>query len=104
MLELLGDRYPERYLVLLQNDSEARPTGGFIGSFMIVDINDGYITKMDFHDVYEFDGQLSEDIPAPEDIAKISKNWRLRDSNYSPISPYPPRKPPGSCRKRRVPA
>ncbi len=84
LLDLLGDRYPQRYLVLLQNDSEARPTGGFIGSFIIVDINDGYITKMEFHDVYDYDGQLKEDIPAPEDIAKISKNWRLRDSNYSP--------------------
>lgn len=84
LLELLGDRYPHRYLILLQNDSEARPTGGFIGSIMIVDINDGYITKMEFHDVYEFDGQLDEPIAAPEDIARISANWRLRDANYSP--------------------
>ena len=85
VLELLGDRYPHRYLVLLQNDTEARPTGGFIGSFMIIDINDGYITKMEFHDVYDFDGQLQEDIPAPEeDIARVSSSWRLRDSNYSP--------------------
>jgi hypothetical protein len=84
VLELLGDRYPHRYLVLLQNDSEARPTGGFIGSVMIVDINDGYITKMEFHDVYDYDGQLQEAIPAPEDIAAVSDNWRLRDANYSP--------------------
>jgi len=84
ILELLGDRYPHRYLILLQNDAEARPTGGFIGSFMIVDINDGYITKMEFNDVYDYDGQLTEDIPAPEDIAKISSSWRMRDSNYSP--------------------
>lgn len=84
ILHLLGDRYPHRYLILLQNDTEARPTGGFIGSYILVDINDGYITKMDFRDVYETDGQLQEEIPAPEDIAKITKNWRMRDSNYSP--------------------
>jgi hypothetical protein len=84
VLALLGDRYPHTYLVLLQNDTEARPTGGFIGSYMLVDMNDGYITKMEFHDVYDADGQLKEEIPAPEEIAKISKNWRLRDSNYSP--------------------
>lgn len=83
-LKLLGDRYPHRYLVLLQNDAESRPTGGFIGSYMIVDLNDGVITKTEFHDVYETDGQLKEDIPAPEDIAKITKTWRMRDSNYSP--------------------
>lgn len=84
ILELLGDRYPHRYLILLQNDTEARPTGGFIGSLMILDINDGLVTKADFHDVYKFDGQLHQDIEAPEEIAQITDNWRLRDSNYSP--------------------
>ncbi|MBU0668141.1 DUF4012 domain-containing protein [Patescibacteria group bacterium] len=83
-LDLLGDRYPHRYLVLLQNDTEARPTGGFIGSYVIADLNDGYITKMDFHDVYELDGQLQEYIEPPADIAMVAENWRMRDSNYSP--------------------
>lgn len=83
-LKLLGDRYPHRYLILLQNDTEARPTGGFIGSYLIVDFNDGRLETMEFHDVYELDGQLRQDIPSPEDIARISKNWRMRDANYSP--------------------
>jgi len=51
IMSMLGDRYPHRYMVLFQNNTEARPTGGFIGSFMIIDVNDGYITKADFHDV-----------------------------------------------------
>jgi len=84
VLKLLGDRYPERYLILLQNDTESRPTGGFIGSLLIVDVNDGVIDQADFHDVYQYDGQLNEPIDAPEDIAMITKEWRLRDSNYSP--------------------
>ncbi len=84
LMKMLGQRYMHRYLVLLQNDAEARPTGGFIGSYLLVDMNDGYITKTEFHDIYETDGQLKEDIPAPEDIASITKNWRMRDSNYSP--------------------
>lgn len=83
-LNLLGDRYPHRYLILLQNDTESRPTGGFIGSYIIMDINDGNITKMDFKDVYELDGQLQEYIEPPPDIARVSTNWRMRDSNYSP--------------------
>ena len=84
VLKLLGDRYPHRYLVLLQNDSEKRPTGGFIGSFLIVDMNDGYITNTEFHDVYDYDGQLRESIDAPEEIAEITDSWGLRDSSYSP--------------------
>lgn len=84
ILELLGDRFPHRYLVLLQNDTESRPTGGFIGSLLIIDVNDGVISRADFHDVYQYDGQLNEYIEAPEDIAQITTEWRLRDSNYSP--------------------
>lgn len=84
MLKLLGDRDMHRYLILLQNDAEARPTGGFIGSIILMDIYKGHIVKNEFHDVYEFDGQLHENIPAPEDIAKISNNWSLRDANFSP--------------------
>ncbi len=84
ILKLLGDRELHRYLILLQNDAEARPTGGFIGSLMLVDVYNGKIIKNAFHDVYEFDGQFHENIEAPEDIAKITKNWRLRDANYSP--------------------
>jgi len=84
ILSMLGDRYPHRYLVLLQNNSEARPTGGFIGSFLIVDVNDGYITKTEFHDVYEYDGQLQEFIEAPGEISALTDNWRMRDANYSP--------------------
>lgn len=103
ILDLLGDRYPHRYLVLLQNDSEARPTGGFIGSFLVVDIDDGYLTKMGFHDVYEFDGQLKEDITPPPDIAKVSKNWRLRDSNYSPDFPLSAQKANWFLQKEKGP-
>lgn len=84
ILDMLGDRYPHRYLVLLQNDAEARPTGGFIGSYLIIDLNDGFITKFEFHDVYELDGQLQEEITPPPDIAALTDKWRMRDSNYSP--------------------
>ncbi|MFC1810127.1 DUF4012 domain-containing protein [Patescibacteria group bacterium] len=84
VLSMLGDRYPHRYLILFQNNTESRPTGGFIGSFLIIDVNDGYITKADFHDIYDFDGQLNEHIPAPEEIAELTTNWRMRDSNFSP--------------------
>jgi len=87
IMTMLGDRYPHRYLVLLQNNAEARPTGGFIGSYIIVDVNDGYITKMDFHDIYDSDGQLNDFIQAPDDIANLTDNWRMRDSNYTPDFP-----------------
>ncbi|MBI2464236.1 DUF4012 domain-containing protein [Candidatus Peregrinibacteria bacterium] len=86
LLKLLGDRYPHRILVLLQNNNEIRPSGGFLGSFMISDMNDGHM-QSEFHDVYDFDGQLNEFIPAPKEIQNLTESWKMRDSNYSPDFP-----------------
>jgi len=84
LLKLLGDRYPHRFLILLQNNNESRPTGGFIGSYMIVDLNDGYIDKLDTYDVYDIDGSYGAYIEPPAELQTFTQNWRLRDSNYSP--------------------
>lgn len=84
LLNLLGDRYPHRYLIILQNNNEIRPTGGFIGSYAIMDINDGYIEKLETHDVYDLDGSFGGMIEPPEEFKAFTSNWRFRDSNYSP--------------------
>lgn len=84
VLRLLGDETPQRYLILLENNRESRPGGGFIGSYMILDLNDGYLEEMTFHDVYEIDGQYHESVEPPAEIARLTDEWRFRDSNYSP--------------------
>lgn len=87
VLVMLGEREPKTYAILLQNSMEMRATGGFIGSIALVKVNDGWIEKMEFRDVYDFDGQVFEPIPAPAGIDTISKNFRLRDANYWPDFP-----------------
>jgi len=85
IMALLGDEYPQKYMILLENNSELRPGGGFIGSFILLDVNDGYIDSMTFHDIYEFDGSFNEYIEPPvEEISYLTCCWGLRDSNYSP--------------------
>jgi tetratricopeptide (TPR) repeat protein len=84
LLKLLGDKKLHRYLILLQNNNEIRATGGFIGSYAIVEIKDGYIEKMDVQDVYDIDGSYKEIIEPPEELKFFTTNWRFRDSNYSP--------------------
>ena len=86
-LKLLGDTVPHRYLVLLQNNHELRATGGFIGSYMLIDVNDGAIEKIETKDVYETDGQLTEIIPAPPGIDQLVDQLYMRDANYSPDFP-----------------
>ncbi len=68
----------------MQNNNEIRPTGGFIGSYAIVDINDGYIEKLETHDVYDIDGSYGGLIEPPDEFKSFTSNWRFRDSNYSP--------------------
>lgn len=87
LLKLLGDNYPHRYLVLLQNNNEIRPSGGFIGSYAIMDINEGYIEKLEVNDVYDIDGSYKGIIEPPDELKKFTGNWRFRDSNYSPDFP-----------------
>lgn len=87
VLDLLGDRYPQRYLILLQNNHEARATGGFIGSYVLMDLNDGKIEKFELKDVYETDGQFHEKLTPPPGLNKITEDWKMRDGNYSPDFP-----------------
>jgi hypothetical protein len=50
----------KNYLILLQNQNELRPTGGFIGSFANFSINRGSIEKIKLTSIYDIDGQLLE--------------------------------------------
>ncbi|MBI2039710.1 DUF4012 domain-containing protein [Candidatus Microgenomates bacterium] len=72
------------YLVLLQNNNELRPTGGFIGSFAKISFEGGKLKKLEVNDIYAIDGQLKVHIEPPkeikEDLGQI--DWFLRDSNW----------------------
>jgi len=83
----LGDKVPRRYLILFQNPDEIRPTGGFIGSVGILNLNDGFVEKFEIRNVYEIDGQLAKHLNPPEGFGFITGNWGLRDANYHPDFP-----------------
>ncbi len=82
--ELFGFKGGKKYLVLLQNNMELRPGGGFIGSFALVSIDKGKVVNFKIYDVYDADGQLKGHIEPPFAIRRYlaSPNWYLRDSNY----------------------
>lgn len=87
LFTLLGDQVPHRYLILFQNNHEIRATGGFIGSYMLLELNDGRIDKMETKDVYQSDGQLSAVIQAPPGIDQVADRLYMRDANYDPDFP-----------------
>lgn len=84
IIEIFGNGGPHRTLVLLQNNDEVRPSGGFIGSFLNLEMQNGYVISLKLEDVYDMDGQFKEVIEPPEEIKKLTNRWFFRDANYSP--------------------
>jgi hypothetical protein len=75
-----------RYLVLFQNDTELRPSGGFLGSFAEVTIQNGYPIAMDFEtNIYKLDKAFTDVITVdpPDPLLKIIEKWAMRDSNWA---------------------
>lgn len=48
-----GGDGPARYLILIQNPSELRPSGGFPGTIALVTFDRGQLRSYDFYDVYD---------------------------------------------------
>lgn len=82
LMTILGQSGPQRYLVLFQNSSELRPTGGFPGSYALVEFNKGVMEKFAVDDIYNPDGQMKEKIIPPKPLQKITPNWGMRDANW----------------------
>lgn len=82
--EIIALGESKNYLVLLQNNNELRPTGGFIGSFALISFEGGKLKKIDVNDIYTIDGQLSLHVEPPGDLKNDlgQNNWYLRDSNW----------------------
>ena len=90
MGQMVGvDGQRREYLVLLQNESELRPGGGFIGSYAILSFEDGKFINFEVQDVYEADGQLKGHVEPPEEIKKYlgEAGWFMRDANWQASFP-----------------
>jgi hypothetical protein len=85
-LGILGAPEPKRYLLIFQNNSEIRPTGGFIGSFAEIYVKNGKIVKTFFPGggSYDLDGGLTTKLAPPEPMKLISSRWYFRDANWFP--------------------
>lgn len=84
MPSIVGLDGQKTYLILLQNNMELRPGGGFIGSYGILKFNMGKIRDFSIYDVYDADEQLKGHVEPPFAIRRYlpSVHWYLRDSNF----------------------
>lgn len=85
---LLGYKEPKTYLLLFQNNTELRPSGGFIGVYAVIRMDQGNQTMV----VLEGTELLDRRTPATwkpvppkplTDYLKVDR-WYFRDSNWSP--------------------
>ncbi len=84
---LTGQR---RYIVLFQNSEELRATGGFMGSYAVVELNNGTVTQLSIQDIYQPDGQFHDFVPAPpglQEYLSSGHGMRLPDANWNPDFP-----------------
>lgn len=82
LMSMLGQGGPQRYIVLFQNTSELRPTGGFPGSYALVEFKKGMMEKFAVDDIYNPDGQMKEKIIPPGPLQRVTPNWGMRDANW----------------------
>ncbi|MBI2033898.1 MAG: DUF4012 domain-containing protein [Candidatus Liptonbacteria bacterium] len=72
-----------RYLALfLQNPSEVRPSGGFIGSFAELTLKEGIVKDVQVYDINDVDRELELKIVPPKPIQAIASRWKAADANW----------------------
>lgn len=72
------------YLILLQDNTELRPSGGTIESYGVLKLNMGKITEFTMHDVSDADSQLRGHVEPPFGVRRYLQqvHWRMRDSGF----------------------
>jgi len=88
---VVGFDRQKAYLFLFENNYELRPTGGFIGTYGILKLQDGEIKDLQTDNVYNLDASSQSVLkePSPYPVVKYleQKYWSLRDINWAPDFP-----------------
>jgi len=87
--DLMGASGRRTYLILIQNEDELRPTGGFLSGVAHLVVEEGRLVELTYQDSYALD-DLSQPYPlAPTPLCELmgTELWFFRDSNWSPDFP-----------------
>lgn len=78
----LASDTPHHVLVLLQNPSEIKPAGGFLGSYADVTLASGTITDIAVHDIADVDAAFKKNIVPPKPLQLEITRFRPADANW----------------------
>lgn len=79
---LFGVDQQRKYLLMFLNNNELRGPGGFLGSFGLMDVDQGKIQDIKVYGTYDPDGQFQERLYPPAPIRIINPRWFMRDVFY----------------------
>jgi hypothetical protein len=82
----LGVDKDKRYLLIFQNNTELRASGGFMGSFALMDMRRGNIRNLEIPKggSYDTEAGLMDKIIAPEPLWLVNPLWHFWDANWWP--------------------
>lgn len=88
-VKFLGDNDLKRYLIVFQNDNELRATGGFMGSFALVDLKSGQMADVNIPagGTYDVRAGFNQLIQAPKPMQLLTPRWEFQDANWWPDWP-----------------
>ena len=79
----------KNYLVILQDNTELRPTGGVIAAVGLMSFNNGKLKAIEVETPSSIDSKIKSKVVAPkeliEDLGKT--NWEFKDTNWDPDFP-----------------
>jgi hypothetical protein len=83
------DGVTRSYLILLQNNYELRPGGGFLGQYAVLKIKDGKLISSFVEDANLLDQRITVKVTPPYPLTRYMqlRKWKFRDSNFSPDFP-----------------
>lgn len=89
LTDVFGINKTSEYLFIFQNSNELRPTGGFIGSFALMRMDNGTFKMLDAPNrgSFDVDQYLSATVTPPKPLQVINGSWYFRDANWFPDFP-----------------
>lgn len=84
LVEFLGKDRPRTYLLVFQNQTELRPSGGFMGSVAEVTVDQGKLTSIYIPKggTYDLKGQLTARVIPPKPLQLVQSLWQFQDANW----------------------
>lgn len=81
---ILGRDGQKRLLFLFENTNEIRATGGFMGSYALLDFNKGKLTKYEVPGggIYDLKAGFYKMLEPPMPFKTLVDKWNIQDSNW----------------------